>query len=595
MSKIHVLDPVVIDRIAAGEVVERPASVAKELVENALDAGATRIEVRLEDAGLGLVEVVDDGHGMDRDDAELAFAQHATSKVRTVEDLDAIATMGFRGEALASIAAVARVELQSGTGEGPGVRVRAGGGEVESVGEVAWPRGTTVRVEDLFFNTPARRKHLKTSATELRHVSRVVADYALCHPDRHFGLRHGKRELLAAPPVVTLTERVHQVFGAEVAEHWLPIEQTGAALRIRGGTTSPEHQRPNRNEIRWFVNERPVSDYRLVHALTTAYETLLDARRYPVAVVFLEMPVDAVDVNVHPRKAEVRFAKPGAVYGAVRTAVREALARHLPPPRLRAHVPTGPRAGGRPLPVEDWIVADSRPPHAADWVTERDEAGVAGAEGTAARVDAATLESARPAEGIRGTEGTIWPLAQYANTYIVAFDDKGLLIIDQHVAHERILYEQVLASLGERHVEAQHLLVPETIELSAEEAALIDSHRLLLESFGFELEPFGGRSWAIRTAPAMLDGRHLGVTVRSLLGSLADERGPEALDERRRELAASLACHAAVRANHPLTREEMVRLVTDLGRCTSPTRCPHGRPVLLRVEHDELERRIGRH
>ena len=591
MSKIRVLEPVVIDRIAAGEVVERPASVVKELVENAIDAEASRIEVRIVDAGIGLVEVVDDGHGMDRDDAELAFAQHATSKVRTVEDLDAIGTMGFRGEALASIAAVARVELLSGTGDGPSVRVRAEDGKIKAVDALAWPRGTTVRVSDLFFNTPARRKNLKKPATEMRHLSHTVVDYALCHPERHFVLRHGNRELLAAPPVATLLERVHQVLGAEVAEHWLPIDYAGRGLRVAGGTTSPEHQRPNRNEVRWFVNERPVSDYRLVHALTTAYETLLEARRFPVAVIFLDLPVGAIDVNVHPRKAEVRFAEPGEVYGAVRGAVRGALARHLPPVRIQARPPVEAAKPGRPLPVHDWIVAES---------TRRERLGATSdAGGTAAGAldtdRSVGLEEATSAEGIRGTEGTILPLAQYANTYIVACDDRGLLIIDQHVAHERILYEQVLAALSASDVEAQHLLVPEPIELSADEAALIESHRDLLDGFGFALDPFGGRSWAIRTAPAILQGRNLGDTVRSLLASLADDRGAEALEDTDQRVAASLACHAAVRANHPLTREEMVRLVTDLGRCESPTRCPHGRPVLLRVEHGDLERRIGRH
>lgn len=596
MSSIRVLDSVVIDRIAAGEVVERPASVIKELVENSLDAGATRISVQLEDAGLGLIEVVDDGHGMDAGDVELAFAQHATSKVQTVEDLDVIDTMGFRGEALASIASVSRVELSTGTGGGPGMRLRVDGGAGPTLEQVAWPRGTTVRVSDLFFNTPARRKNLKKPATELRHATQTVIDYALCRPDVYVGLGHGKRTLLAVPPVPVLAERVHQVLGAQVATHWLPIEGRFGSVTISGGLTTPEHQRPNRNDIRWFVNGRPVSDYRLVHALVSAYEALLEARRFPVSVIFLELPVQDVDVNVHPRKAEVRFADPGAVYRAVRSAVRESLARHLPPVRIEPRADRGPAVGGGArifrfdrargasasppqvsapgspeLPVDEWIVTEGTPASAIDIDTPVGEGHIS------------------------GTAGAIRPLAQYANTYIIAADRSGLLVIDQHVAHERVLYEQVLAQLERRGVEAQQLLVPETIELSAAEATVVEAQRELLESMGFTLEPFGGSSWAVRSAPAILANRDLGCTVRALIGSLAQGAGPEALDEARRDMAASIACHAAVRANHPLTREEMVRLIGDLERCESPTRCPHGRPILVRVDHADLERRLQRH
>lgn len=598
MGRIHLLDPFVIDRIAAGEVVERPASVIKELVENSLDAGARRVSVQLEAAGIGLIEVVDDGHGMDAGDVELAFAQHATSKVATLDDLDGIATMGFRGEALASIASVSRIELTTGTGDGPGVRIKMDGGERRHVEHVAWPRGTTVRVTDLFFNTPARRKNLKKPTTELRQASQTMTDYALCRPDIYIGLAHGKRTLMAVPPAATLADRIHHVLGAEVGSHWLPVEGHSGSLSIHGGITDPEHQRPNRNEIRWFVNERPVSDYRLAHALVSAYESLLDHRRFPVSAIFLELPVEDVDVNVHPRKAEVRFANPSAVYRAVRNAVRESLARHLPPVKIlprdvRSPVggpggsaDVGTAAGGtdappyaagtllgesHQLPVDDWIVAQGTPVAGDDLATPS-----AGGE-------------------ISGTAGSIRPLAQYDNTYIVAADRKGLLVIDQHVAHERVLYEQVLAQIEARAVEAQHLLVPEMIELSAGDAVVVEAQRDLLESLGFALEPFGGNTWAVRTAPAILGHRDLGEMVRALIASLEQGAGPEALDDVRREMAASIACHAAVRANHPLTREEMVRLIADLERCESPTRCPHGRPILVRIDHDELLRRLKRH
>jgi len=598
MSNIHILDSLVIDRIAAGEVVERPASVIKELIENSLDAGARRISVQIEDAGTGLIEVVDDGHGIDPVDVELAFAQHATSKVATLNDLDAITTLGFRGEALASIASVSRIELTTGTGDGPGVRVKVEGGQTLHVERVAWPHGTTVRVADLFFNTPARRKNLKKPATELRHASQVITDYALCRPDIYVSLAHGKRSLMASPPAATLADRVNDIFGDQVASNWLPVEGQSGPLSIRGGITSPDHQRPNRNEIRWVVNGRPISDYRLVHALVSAYESLLDRQRFPVSVISLELPVGDVDVNVHPRKAEVRFSNPSAVYRAVRNSVRESLARQLAPVnilrsdgRLRDGNAPGyvvesesaadslgglqyraaGEVGSQSLPVNDWIVA----------------------EGTPTAIRDQSISS--PGKEIRGTVGSIRPLAQYDNTYIVAADRKGLLVIDQHVAHERVLYEQVLTQVEAHTVEAQHLLVPETIELSAGEAAIIEEHSDLLESLGFVIEPFGGKTWALRTAPAILGSRKLSETVRSLITSLEQGAGPEALKDARQDMAASIACHAAVRANHPLTREEMVHLIADLERCESPTRCPHGRPILVRVDHDELERRLKRH
>ena len=603
--RIEILEPAIIDRIAAGEVVERPASVAKELVENSLDAGAARVDVQVEAGGVRLIEVVDDGRGMDATDAELAFAQHATSKIAQVDDLDVIGTFGFRGEALASIASVSRVEMNSGGGEGPGVRVRVEGGEIESLQAVAWPRGTTLRVADLFFNTPARRKHLKKQTTEFGHVAHTVADYALARPDVHFTLRHGKREVLAAPPVTTLRERVQQVLGGDVADHWLPVEY-GAGIRVSGGVTSPEHVRPNRRQIRWFVNGRPVADYRLTHALVSAFDTLLNGGKYPVAALFIELPLNQVDVNIHPRKAEVRFIDPRGVYRAVRTGVRESIASRLPPTRIRARVAAGPRPGrdsfgliAEPgadaaasrhasLPLRDWIVAEGTSPAGATVPV-----GDVGSR-AAGPVVAESLVTKQRAAEIIGTRGTILPLAQYANTYIIAADDDGILIIDQHVAHERILYEQLLEAIEARQVEAQHLLVPETVELSADEAARVEENAELLDRLGFAVEPFGGDSWTVRTAPAVLEGRGLEHTLRSLLDSLGAGRGAEALEEAQRQAAATIACHAAVRANHPLSREEMVRLVSDLALCAAPTRCPHGRPILLRLDHDEIEKRIGR-
>ena len=585
MKAIRMLDGAVIDRIAAGEVVERPASVVKELVENALDAGASRIDIRIEAGGRRLIEVDDDGHGMTPDDAELAFRQHATSKIATVEDLDDIGTLGFRGEALASIAAVARVEMHTGTGEGAGAEVRVAEGSPPTVRPSAGPRGTRLRVHELFHNTPARRKHLRTDSTEAGHVAAVVEDFALLRPDVGLSLSVDGRERLVAPPVGALDERIHQVLGAAVAESWVPVEG-GGEIRVSGGVTSPEHTRSNRRHIHLFVNGRVISDGRLSHAVVSGFDTLLGHRRFPVAALFLMLDPTLVDVNVHPRKAEVRFVEPGRVFAALRRGVATALAHELVPPRAW---PVAPQ--------DDAVVRDAA---AASWTIP---AAASGAPSLPLRN---WMPVGRPGSGqhlrgdqtatpITGTTGAVQPLAQYANTYILAVDDGGLLIIDQHVAHERVLYEQVLEQRRRRRVAVQGLLVPETVELTAHEVAAAEQYQELLATFGFEIEPFGGRTWTLRTVPEVLGARRGAPTLRALLASLADERGGEAAQHIQNQVAASIACHAAVKANQPLTREVMASLISQLGECDAPTRCPHGRPIMLRLDHQAIERQLGRH
>ncbi len=584
MQAIRLLDGAVIDRIAAGEVVERPASVVKELLENALDAGAARIDVRIEAGGRRLIAVDDDGHGMNAEDAALAFRQHATSKIQTVDDLDHICTLGFRGEALASIAAVARVRMQTGTGAGAGVQVRVEDPAAPVLQVSPGPRGTRVQVHELFYNTPARLKHLRTDATEAGHVASVVEDFAMLRPDIALTLTVDGRERLSAPPVETIDERIHQVLGAEVAECWVTVEG-GGEIRVRGGVTSPEHTRSNRRHIHLFVNGRVVSDGRLAHAVVTGFDTLLERRRFPVAALFISLDPAEVDVNVHPRKAEVRFVEPGRVFASLRRAVATALAGQLPPPRAWPQSAVADRevhdapAGAWPPPASA-AAAPSLP--LRDWTP----VGGSALGGThAGQAAAASGETA----------GAIQPIAQYANTYILAVDDHGLLIIDQHVAHERVLYEQVLEQRSRRRVPVQGLLVPETVELTAVEVAAAEEHQEMLTTFGFEIEPFGGRTWTLRTVPEVLGARRGAPTLRALLASLADERGGEAADRIQREVAASIACHAAVKANQPLTREVMASLIAQLGECEAPTRCPHGRPIMLRLDHHAIERQLGRH
>jgi len=586
MQQIRILEAAVVDRIAAGEVVERPASVVKELVENSLDAGATRVEVRIEAGGRSLIEVIDDGHGMGRADAELAFTQHATSKIRDVHDLDRIQTLGFRGEALASVAAVGRVEMVTGTGQGPGIRVRVGGGTAPGFAEIAAPAGTRIAVRDLFYNTPARHKHLRTDRTEGGRVAAAIEDFALLRPDVHFLLVQDGRERIAAPPVGSLVERVHQVLGGIVAEGWLPVDEEGSRCRIVGGITRPDENRATRAHVHLFVNGRAIADGRLVHAVTTGYDTTLPRGRYPLAALFIQVDPEDVDVNVHPRKAEVRFVEPGAIYGTLRRAVSRTVAQQLTPPGLQPSAPAASPPAGDGYVHESPASPPGRGPSAStlplsEW----------------RRVEGP--HAVRPPVDLRGAglhvRGTLQPLSQYANTYILAADEDGLLVIDQHVAHERVLFERVLAQRAKDGVRVQRLLVPEVIELSSKESAAAEEYGSALAEFGFEIEPFGGNAWALRTIPEVLGQRNGERVVRELLGSLSEGTGARAVEVLERDVAASIACHSAVRANQPLSFEVMSRLVADLSACETPMHCPHGRPVMLRLTLDQIERRIGRH
>ena len=514
--------------------------------------------------------------------ADLAFTQHATSKISDVDDLDRIQTLGFRGEALASVAAVGRVEMLTGTGGGPGVRVRVSDGSLPQVAEAAAPVGTRIAVRDLFYNTPARHKHLRTDRTESGRVASAVEDFALLRPDVHFIFVEDGRERLAAPPVSSLVERVHQVLGGTVADAWLPLEDRGNHCTVTGGTTRPQENRATRAHVHLFVNGRAVADGRLVHAVTTAYDTTLPRGRYPLAALFIQVDPAEVDVNVHPRKAEVRFVEPGAVYGTLRRAVTRAVAQQVRAPGLEPRVPESPGALGtvHERPVTPHRFGPSTLP-LTDW----------------RRTDGA--EAARSPVALRGeglhVRGALQPLSQYANTYILAADQEGLLIIDQHVAHERVLFERVLAQRAADGVRVQRLLVPETVDLSADEAAAAEQYSGALAEFGFEFEPFGGRTWAIRTVPEVLGQKNGESVVRDLLASLSAGRGARAAEVLERDVAASIACHSAVRANQPLSFEVMASLVADLSACEKPMHCPHGRPVMLRMTIDQIERSIGRH
>jgi DNA mismatch repair protein MutL len=596
MSKIRVLADHVANQIAAGEVVERPASVAKELVENSIDAGATRITIEIEAGGRRLLKVSDDGEGMVRDDAILAFERHATSKIRASDDLIAIGTLGFRGEALASIASVAKVELTTNTADATaGTRVGIDGGRMRDVKDAAHPRGTTIAVRDLFFNVPARRKFLRSEATETFHLTNLVTHYALAHPEIAFAFVNNGRDVVRAVPAKNLRERAYQIFGEAFLENLLEVDGGEVTVaRVTGFVSAPRDRRTSRDSQYLFVNRRFVRDRMIGRSLSEGYRSILPHGVYPAALLFVETPLEEVDVNVHPAKTEVRFRRPDAVADAVREAVRRALASagfvyqepqiqrvepqlepQIPPPFQTAATaavsasPPQPRIEFTPLPSGDEIARDIEAMIRSSSVPALPP--VDSAQKLAREVTPETLSA------------NIRPLGQLEESFIIATDDEGLLLIDQHVAHERVLFDKYRALESERRVESQQLLVPETFELTPAQAAVFDQLAPELEVYGFELMRLSGRTVAIRSVPADLPAGEARNMLAELLETVDAEKKSSARETLRDEIAASLACHAAIKVNMSLTPEKMRWLIDRLLQTSSPTTCPHGRPVILRL------------
>ncbi len=665
MSKIRLLPDHVANQIAAGEVVERPASVVKELVENAIDAGATRITVDVEAGGRRLLKVSDDGEGMVRDDALLAFERHATSKIHSAENLNAIATLGFRGEALASIASVARVQLLTKTDDdGPATHVIIDGGRIRDVKDAAHPRGTTVIVRDLFFNVPARRKFLRSEATESYHLTNLVTHYALAHPEIAFILSGNGREILRAAPAKDLRERAYQIFGNEFLDNLLELRggHTQEA-RVLGYVSAPRDRRTSRDAQYLFVNGRFVRDRLIGRALSEGYRAILPHGVYPSALLFLETPLEEVDVNVHPAKTEVRFRRAAAVADAVREAVRSALA-------TAGYLPQEVRETGKPSPAavqfEDSPLAVSAiagessltaqaslqtpstlaaeeapntsldnqsraaqssiqfaPVPAADGILTVDESEESAVELRAfenvheAKTAAATgqgfvsvAEPSRPTNGgvtktaalpplasaskfareidVASLTTNIRPLGQLEESFIIAIDDEGLLLIDQHVAHERILFDKYRALESTRVAESQSLLLPETFDLTPAQVAAFDLICSELESYGFELMRLSGRTVAIKATPADLPAAEARNMLAEILDTVDAEKIGSAQATLRDDIAASLACHAAIKVNTPLAVAKMYWLIDRLLGTSSPTTCPHGRPVILRLATKDI-------
>ena len=597
MPRIHRLPLHLANQIAAGEVVERPASVVKELVENALDAGAGRIRVMIELGGKKIIRVEDDGDGMEPEDARLAVERHATSKIARPEDLGAIRTLGFRGEALPSIASVSHFTLTTrARGAQSGTELRIDGGTIVSCRDAGAPEGTCVEVADLFYNLPARRKFLKSDTAESAQVSRLVTQLALGYPEIGWLLMSGPRTLLQCAPAAGLSERFYQLFGER--PDLIPFEKQAAGLRITGYVAALGDHGPVRGPQNVFVNRRIVKDRTIAHAIIDAYSVATIKERSPEVHLFIELPPDRVDVNVHPTKAEVRFLEGSLVHEVLRRGLGDALGRG-PAPELQltpaAALPTEPRSVPIPGVLAGAVVGSrwtpapypiDRPiPHASPPESERESGAPHSAIPPPAGTPAGTpAADARP----------MIPLGQFRDTYIVAIDDEGIAIVDQHVAHERVLFEQVMERLTSGRLESQRLLAPMVIELSAAQRQAILQQTAVLDRFGLEVAEFGGDSLVLSAVPALLDPREAEAAVRAVAEDLEGAAGASRVEDALRRIAATMACHAAVKANYPLTAEKMRFILAELQRTAYSSVCPHGRPVVLRITRRELEKNFGR-
>ncbi len=584
MGRVHRLPPDLANQIAAGEVVERPASIVKELVENAIDAGATRVAVHVELGGKKQVRVDDNGDGMDPDDARLAIERHATSKIRRADDLAAIATMGFRGEALPSIASVSHFVLRTrARGQESGTEIRVNGGAVASVAEVGAPEGTRVEVNDIFYNLPARRKFLKSDGAESAQVSRVVTQLALAHPSIGFTLTSAARTVLQCPPAVSMRDRLFQLYGER--GDLLEVRKEAGGIRLSGYIAALADQGPTRGPQNVFVNRRIVKDRTIAHAVVAAYSMASIKERSPEVHLFLEMSPEAVDVNVHPTKAEVRFREQSLVHEVVRRALMDALGQGgVPQLQLRPESVSAPQPTTVALPG---VVSSGVYPNR--WVP-REVPRVPGVP----TVPGGRAENAsEPQEPLVSIKPLI-PLGQFRDTFIIAIDDEGVAIIDQHVAHERVLFERVMERLSTGTLESQRLLIPMIVEVSAAEHDTLVARAADLERFGFEVESFGASSLKVAAVPALLDASDSAEALLALAHDLEGlDRGARIQDALQR-IAATTACHAAVKANYPLSYEKMTHILDELRATAYSTVCPHGRPVMLRLTRREIEKNFER-
>jgi DNA mismatch repair protein MutL len=658
MSRIRILPEAVANKIAAGEVVERPASVVKELLENALDAGAKTIRIEVEAGGKRMIRVIDDGHGMTHDDALLAFERHATSKLRTADDLLSIATLGFRGEALPTIAAVSRLLLEArDESEAEGTRVEFAGGKLVGVKPAGLPPGTTVSVADIFYCVPARRKFLKSDTTELGHIASLVTHYALANPAKQFILTTPTQEIINCPPAEKLADRVYQLFGrqsldelveipsvsapfrAAITEPELEPEEEKSSLTVSGFTSRPEVQRLNRNGIYIFVNRRLVRDRLILHAIHEAYRNILPPTVFSATLLFLEMPYEEVDVNVHPAKIEVRFRRSQFVHDFTRDAIRQALMGARPiasfATAAAASVPmssatgagNGTFSGGiPPAPVETGVPRAMIPP--------MEEIGLGSGVGSDGGFDLSAAPMQPMEQRIPFSPGSVFgaavapaqlstagnwaanlavpnadapatlprpeqiadlkPLGQVSASFIIAVNSEGLWIVDQHVAHERVLFEQHLEARRAGRVESQRMLMPIVVDLSPRQIVIFGKIAEELAVNGFEVDLMGMKSVAIKAVPAGVTAPDAEKLLREILEGIERENAAISIETLQAKIAASTACHAAIKVNMPLEQSKMEWLLDALAKTDCPMSCPHGRPVVLRYSLKEIEKAFHR-
>lgn len=598
---IRLLSPDVASQIAAGEVIERPASVVKELLENSLDAGARSVTIAVEEAGKKLIEVADDGSGIPSDELELAVSRHATSKLVRSDELFSISTLGFRGEALASIGSVSRLTITSRVqNEKEGARLRVEGGTTGRLTKVGTTVGTTVRVEDLFFNVPARLKFLKSDTTERRATDSLVTRYALAYPEKRFKLSDGKNIVLQTSGDGDRRAILAALYGVDVAKQMLEIQAEEEGFKLTGFISPTSLTRSNRKEITFFINGRWVHDISLSTALLQAYHTLLMVGRYPLTALFLAIPPEEVDVNVHPAKAEVRFRNPDKVFSFVQRSARRALLAYSPVPNV------APSLWGttRTIPTE-------QPRNAGlDWAIGHDEVPVSSSQSSVSSdqlsVDSREAESVNRESGIGSREAEIVnrksemgniPLlrlvGQIGATYLVAEGPDGLYLIDQHAAHERVLFEKLMTQHAMKNIPSQALLSPVAVTIPPHSANLLTTNLPTLQHLGFDVEEFGPNTFQVRAMPALFMGSDPSAALHALVEDFEEDESP-LQNEIEAKIAARVCKRMAVKAGQALSNEEQRALLNDLEACDSPRTCPHGRPTMIHLSVDMLERQFGR-
>ena len=611
---IQILSDDLANQIAAGEVVERPASIVKEVVENAIDAGATRISIEIEEAGKKSIRVSDNGSGMEPEDARLAFERHATSKIKSASDLESIQSLGFRGEALPSIASISRVRMATGTGKGRnGTEISIEGGGASKVKEIAFSKGTTIEVNQIFYNTPARQKFLKRDGTEASHITQVVQQQALAHPGIQFSLHHNGRQLLATLPTDQALYRIAELFGAELSKELIRVESDDGTYRIEGFISSPVYTRSNRNTQYCFINSRFVRDRVLLSATQQGYSHLLPRGQHPVLFLFMTMDPGLLDVNVHPAKAEVRFAFQQDVYRFVSHAVQDALQQNkksftpmgddsAPGGQHRDMSPSLDVPGHQPVsaPSQGSTPGAYQPePGRGDWSRGLEalyKPAPSMDRGRSVEADSRQIEffgqKPKPVSDMVFSE--FEPVGQLNNSFILMQGPKGVLVVDQHIAHERVLYERFREAADNKKVEIQDLLFPLAVEFPPAEAQALAEHVGSLRELGMHLETFGKDGFLLRAVPALLKNHDQESMIREVAGRLIREEKDHTLQGKMEDIMIMMSCRNAIKVNHPMELDQIRKLLHDLEQTKMPYTCPHGRPIALLFEMNDILRKFQR-